>query len=50
MMHGKSPQSDLIFFRDNQVEQRFLKENLEREIISFFVKISFWRISSRLFQ
>ena len=50
MIRGMSPLSEFIL-RENQVEQVFclFEENLERDIISFFVKISFYRISTRLF-
>ena len=38
------------YFRERKVEQIFVfKENLEKAIILFFVKILFCRISSRLF-
>ena len=50
MMRGKSLPPEIIL-RKNQDKQLFyfFKENLEREIISCFVKISFCRIHSHIF-
>ena len=49
MMRGKSPPPEIILEKIKSNNSLVFEENLEREIISFFVKISLWCISSRTF-
>ena len=48
MMRGKSQSPEIILEKKSNIFLVF-EENLEREIISFFVKRSFCRINSHIF-